>query len=919
MSIYQPDQRRVVDPNSTEFSIFPFPAVTAIDTQIIAPSSDEVVTIGDFEGSGIAITPNYVLTAAHVVHDETKSKIIARNVRATTSAKQKDLISRTIGTQGDPSPNVSQSQIHFLGNDFRQTKAYDDDIALLKTDEPLLLTANQVIGLTAFVNPEDAIGFTAETAGYPGDNVSQPIFGNSGADGRDLVVAPGDSTLGTVHSVINERLFFVNQNIDMYRGQSGSGVWSSYQGDPLRVFGLLNFTPKDNSSIYGENGGILITTDVYNQIANIIEADSVTADAESLPVNLIIGSNPGFFSPIINNGNDKIFGSYRREHILGNGGNDTLLGEGGSDQLEGGVGNDILDGGKGDKDVAVFSEEYTTENYDYSISEDGEIITFSNISTTGTDGTDTLQNIEWAEFKGEEVDLETLSATTLASESNLASTSTPRIIPLPLEDGVLDTETIKATDTTASPNPNDLPTPPHVSLSAPVAMLDGNVDYTLNISPYKPDTQYNISYILDTSASMDSGELQAAKNAYTDLTNYFINSGLAENINFGVVKFSRNATLYKNLTAQQAITTIQGLTSSPAIEGTEYDNALYQAFNFLSQSPLNALNTTNIAYFVSDGRSDINTNFYHDDAQRLRRFSNVQAFGIYDPLDPGGVTSSQINFVDSNNGVLVNNLNDLSSELNKSGLASKVSQVNILVDGVVVDTIQPNELTDSPLGLTYEGSIEDLDVSVNAKNVITAQVVFNDSTATTSADYTVTAGEGELVDASGNPIVESGEGDDGDPLERIRNGSEGDDKIVLGYADRGVNGGAGGDYIVGNKRDNTLDGGAGNDTILGHQGNDKIVTGTGTNKVYGGDGIDTAVYGDVVYQGNTSISLRRAADTVNYNNTDTLTDVEFIQFSEYRGGNLQKRIVPSFPVEANILRSGVNASLLVPHLCHLSV
>jgi hypothetical protein len=46
-------------------------------------------------------------------------------------------------------------------------------------------------------------------------------------------------------------------------------------------------------------------------------------------------------------------------------------------------------------------------------------------------------------------------------------------------------------------------------------MLDGNVDYTLNIFPYKPNTEYNISYILDTSASMDSGELLRAKNAYT--------------------------------------------------------------------------------------------------------------------------------------------------------------------------------------------------------------------------------------------------------------------------------------------------------------------------------------------------------------------------------------------------------------------
>ncbi|MBW4533543.1 MAG: VWA domain-containing protein [Pleurocapsa minor HA4230-MV1] len=600
---------------------------------------------------------------------------------------------------------------------------------------------------------------------------------------------------------------------------------------------------------------------------------------------------------------DYLSGGYNDDILIGNEENDVITGDapltslfGGNDTLEGGPGIDKLDGGAGE-DVAVFTDAYADENGDqnYTFLTEGATTKIGHtigLLELGIDGVDTLKNIEWGEFTDIRVPI---GNARLAS----ATPSAPRLIPLPLEDGEIETETKQATDTTPNPNINDLPTPPHVSLSAPVAMLDGNVDYTLNISPYKPDTQYNISYILDTSASMDSGELQAAKNAYTDLTNYFIDNGLAENINFGVVKFSRNATLYKNLTANQAISTIQGLTSSPAIEGTEYDNALYEGFNFLSQSPLNALNTTNISYFVSDGRSDISTNFYHDDAQRLRRFSNVQAFGIYDPLDPGGVTSSQINFVDSNNGVLVNNVNDLSTELQKSGLAGKVNHVDILVNDVVVDTIQASELTDSPLGLTYkgslenEGSIENLDVSIDAENVITAEVVFNDTTATTSVDYTVTAGDGKLTDASGNSIDESGNtSGDEDPFERIRNGGDTNDDITIGYSDRGANGGAGGDYIVGNQRDNQLDGGDGNDTIMGHGGNDTIITGTGTNKINGGKGIDTVLYGNVANQGN-NIFLRRAANTVSYNNTDTLTEVEFIQFSDVRLSAKTLQVTPT--------------------------
>ena len=68
-------------------------------------------------------------------------------------------------------------------------------------------------------------------------------------------------------------------------------------------------------------------------------------------------------------------------------------------------------------------------------------------------------------------------------------------------------------------------------------MLDGDIDYTLHISPYQPDTQYNVVYVIDTSVSIDSAELQTMKNAYTDLTNFFVNQGIAENINFGVVSF----------------------------------------------------------------------------------------------------------------------------------------------------------------------------------------------------------------------------------------------------------------------------------------------------------------------------------------------------------------------------------------------
>ncbi|MDJ0594116.1 MAG: malectin domain-containing carbohydrate-binding protein [Pleurocapsa sp. MO_226.B13] len=120
----------------------------------------------------------------------------------------------------------------------------------------------------------------------------------------------------------------------------------------------------------------------------------------------------------------------------------------------------------------------------------------------------------------------------------------------------------------------------------------------------------------------------------------------------------------------------------------------------------------------------------------------------------------------------------------------------------------------------------------------------------------------------------------------------------------GANGGAGNDYIVGNKRDNLLNGGEGDDTIFGHEGDDTITTGAGLDKVDGGDGIDTVLYSDVVYQGNSNISLRQAANIVIYNNTDTLTDIEYLQFNDVRVDAENFVVTPVLEVEDISVREG---------------
>ena len=323
MTVIPPDNRRVVNPNNpSEFNRFPFPAVTAIDI---------LYSFGNRVGSGIVVSPNHVLSAGHNGF-RVQTGTAALGIRATTSADQVNLNSRGIGNHNDPLANVINRD--YVAN-FTSTGEKKDDIVLFETSNSLL-DPSEVIGMIAFVNPKSAKNLPIETAGYPGDNVSANIPGNTGAESRDLVVAPGDGSTATIVGIRNQRRFYYSKNISTFKGQSGSGVWHSLDGDMPRVLGIHTAGVPSGLFAIKRNNGVLLTTDIYKKINDIIAADSGTENADSLPENAIIGSNPGLFAL----GNDTIIGTYRRERILGQGGNDRLLGGGADDRLEGGDGVD---------------------------------------------------------------------------------------------------------------------------------------------------------------------------------------------------------------------------------------------------------------------------------------------------------------------------------------------------------------------------------------------------------------------------------------------------------------------------------------------------------------------------------------------------------------------------------------------------
>ncbi|MHB1360262.1 MAG: DUF4214 domain-containing protein [Rhodocyclaceae bacterium] len=139
------------------------------------------------------------------------------------------------------------------------------------------------------------------------------------------------------------------------------------------------------SFTYGANDVVYGTTTSSSFFINnalIYSVTGMSANATQLQVHAnTYGDTQQTYAYVLQ-GNDLIRGST---------GNDVLLGYAGNDTLEGGGGNDILDGGSG-IDTALFSS--NRANYTVSQSGSGYIVA----DRVGTNGTDTLNNIERIAF-----------------------------------------------------------------------------------------------------------------------------------------------------------------------------------------------------------------------------------------------------------------------------------------------------------------------------------------------------------------------------------------------------------------------------------------------------------------------------------------------------------------------------------------
>ncbi|MEQ8816095.1 MAG: trypsin-like serine protease, partial [Thalassobaculum sp.] len=262
---------------------------------------------GSYEGwgTGAMISPDDVLTAAHVLWNPTYG--YAQNVRVIPGI---DVGSQPFGSVNSSTLHVSE-QYQDLRTSGSQTQ-YQHDVGIINLGTSIgdstgtfAIQANSGHGL---------IGSSVTTAGYPGDF----------SGGLAQYTASGSVVYSEYHDLIR-----FSDTIDVAGGQSGSPMWVSLDGQ-LTAVGVL--AGAGNSS----NAGATITSDYYNLISGWTGGDITT------------GVTPGSVVAGTNSNDSIVGGNETSDTVSGLGGNDVLSGGGGGDVLSGGDGNDTMYGGFGD-------------------------------------------------------------------------------------------------------------------------------------------------------------------------------------------------------------------------------------------------------------------------------------------------------------------------------------------------------------------------------------------------------------------------------------------------------------------------------------------------------------------------------------------------------------------------------------------
>ena len=612
-----------------------------------------------------------------------------------------------------------------------------------------------------------------------------------------------------------------NQTLINLDGRDAQDVWN------IAVQHARNINDRFNYNAF------VLATNSNSTIASVLRAVGID----------ILDNLPGGKSPFTFPGIDNFLLNFSNT-LVGKTSDDVIVGGYGDDRLEGGVGEDLLTGSRGNDtliggigaDTALYESSYIENNrFNYEIDRDTNGIDFivdarpPRGDRPPFDGTDTLSEIEFLEFTDARLSL-----------SEVARYSQQAALP-------------------TSPN-NSTANGGFISLEVPRSMADGDAEYTITLSSLdgNNDIGYNFALIIDRSGSMGGQRLQDAKDAYIRLIDSLIESGVADNSTFAVIPFNSGALLNAPLTAEEAKSVINSIGANG---DTNFGPPIARAIEFFSAVPSNS---TNIAYFLSDGRGSGATD-------ALQQYADVRAYGI-------GLLASRedLDIIDSNDADILENSSDLAQEFENSGFEDDgILSIEILVgdqtagEGVVVPLEQ---FKGSAAGLTYKGVVENLNVSTDAQNEIRAEVSFSDGRPSVTVEAIIKSGAVSLSSS-------------------LTQGTNSDETLLLTANDKSINekynpkdsekidAKGGNDRVIGNAFDNFIDGGAGDDILRGESGDDILVAGAGSDRLDGGAGIDIAFYSG---NKNDAGTISKIGDIITVGDTeqDTLLNIEYIEFQD---------------------------------------
>lgn len=283
---------------------------------------------------------------------------------------------------------------------------------------------------------------------------------------------------------------------------------------------------------------------------------------------------------------------------------------------------------------------------------------------------------------------------------------------------------------------------------------------------------FNIAYVMDLSGSTSSqfnGEVTVGDEngdgtsntildgeiaGFVSLNQSLIDLGIAGNTRVGLIGFATNAAIADvqpaagiqistapnaDLNANGIFDIVEVLRSTREGEigrfspqnvglGTNFTGALDSTINFFET--LGATGANNRVFFLSDGQP--NNNDFTDSSSILRDPNGISAQITAVGLG-SGASAESLDLLDdgtANNSAPISlDPSSLRANLQQSGIEpANIERVEILLNGIVIQTITPDRLVPSPLGLQFETSIPGLQIGAEG---IEVRVVLSDEDATT--------------------------------------------------------------------------------------------------------------------------------------------------------------------------------------------